>query len=486
MVDKKTFNKYQIVVGLEVHAQLSTHSKVFARDANQYGAPSNTNTSPITLGHPGTLPKLNKQAIAYAIKMGLACQCTLARHTSFDRKNYFYPDLPKGYQIMQDKSPICQGGTVPIRVSTGARAIQLHHIHVEEDAGKSMHPEDMPETLVDLNRAGTPLIEIVTEPDIHSAEEAAAVLTEIRKLVRYLAICDGNMEEGSMRCDANVSVRLREENTLGSKVEIKNMNSIRNVQRAINHEAERQIVALEAGETIISETRTFDAVTGVTAGMRLKEELNDYRYFPEPDLSPLVITETWIEQLRASMPSLPHELHRKFTQVYQLPEYDADVLTDTQEIALYFEALCQHTSHYKAASNWVMGPIKSLLNDTNTTVDALPVRPETLATLIALVAEEQLSFAVASQQVLPRMIEQPQHPVKALVESMNLVQDSNVDRLQPLVDEVVSTFPDKVAAYRKGKKGLLGMFMGEVMKRSQGKANPKLANELLKTALNSK
>ena len=483
MLDKKVRGNYKVVVGLEVHIQLSTQSKIFSADATTYGSPPNTNISAITLGHPGTLPKLNKQVIEYAIKMGLACRCAIVRRTIFDRKNYFYPDLPKGYQIMQDKTPICQGGEIPIKTLEGERKIKLHHIHMEEDAGKSMHLEHEPETLVDLNRAGVALIELVTEPDIHSSEEAYAMLTEIRKMVRYLDICDGNMEEGSMRCDANVSVMLNEATELGKKVEVKNMNSIRNVQRAIEYEVERQITKLENGEAIVSETRTFDAAQGTTTSMRTKEDLNDYRYFPEPDLSPLEVSDAWLADIRASMPTLPYEYRRKFVKDYQLPDYDAEVLTDTKQSARYFEKLCQHTHHYKAASNWMMGPVRSYLNETSYTIEGFLIPPKSMAALIDLVAQGTISFAVASQHLFPALLAEPQRPVKQMAEALNLLQDSNVSNLQPLIEDILHTFPDKVIAYQGGKKGLLGMFMGELMKRSHGKANPKLANELLRKAL---
>ena len=482
-LDKKIRGKYQVVVGLEVHVQLSTQSKIFSADATAYGSPPNTHISAIALGHPGTMPKLNKQVIEYAIKMGLACRCDITRYNIFDRKNYFYPDLPKGYQIMQDKTPICRGGEIPVRTTRGERSIKLHHIHMEEDAGKSMHLADASETRVDLNRAGVALVEIVTEPDIHTSEEAHVLLTEIRKMVRYLDICDGNLEEGSMRCDANVSVMPRGAAELGKKVEVKNMNSIRNVQRAIEHEATRQITELERGNVIVSETRTFDAARGTTVGMRTKEDLNDYRYFPEPDLSPLEVSDAWLADIRASMPTLPYEYRQKFVEAYGLPNYDAEVLTDTKESAEYFENLCQHTSHYKAASNWMMGPIRSYLNETSGGVKDFPASPQQIAALIDLVAQDTVSFAVASQRLFPALLKDPQRPVAQIAEALNVLQDSNVDSLRPLIKDVLRTFPDKVAAYQQGKKGLLGMFMGELMKRSRGKANPKLANELLRKAL---
>lgn len=484
MLDKEIRDKYTLVVGLEVHAQLQTNSKIFAADSTQFGDAPNSNISVITLGHPGTLPKLNKKAVEYAIRMGLACHCEISRYNIFDRKNYFYPDLPKGYQITQDKTPICRGGGIPIRLNSGEqRTIQLNRIHLEEDAGKSMHLEGEPETLVDFNRAGVPLAEIVTEPDIRSSEEAYVLLTEIRKLVRYLGICDGNMEEGSLRCDANISVMLCGAKEYGRKAEVKNLNSIRNVQRAIEYEAERQILELEKGHAILSETRTFNADTGTTAAIRTKEELNDYRYFPEPDLSPFIVSDEWLEEIRSAMPSLPQELHHKFLQEYQLPEYDADVLTDSREIAHYFDSLCQKTGHYKAASNWMMGPVKSYLNDSGNTMDQFPLQPARLAELIELVAADRISFAVASQKVFPYLLKHPQKEAAQVMQELNLSQDSSTNNIKPLIEEVLAEFPQKVQEYKSGKKGLLGMFMGEVMKRSKGKVNPKVANELLRKEL---
>ncbi|MEM8967490.1 MAG: Asp-tRNA(Asn)/Glu-tRNA(Gln) amidotransferase subunit GatB [Bacteroidota bacterium] len=490
-LDKNTRSKYQLVIGLEVHVQLQSQSKIFASDLNQYGGEPNTHISPITLAHPGTLPLLNKRVVEYAIKMGLACNCEITQQMYFDRKNYFYPDLPKGYQITQDKTPICQSGRVPIRPNQPAlrpedrsTEVLIHHIHLEEDAGKLMHLDGEPESQVDYNRAGTPLIEIVTEPCMHYPEEAYAVLTEIRKLVRYLDICDGNMEEGSMRCDANVSVKLNEATELGRKVEVKNMNSIRNVQRAIEHEWERQILLIEQGETVVSETRTFDATTGTTAAMRYKEELNDYRYFPEPDLSPMYVSDEWLAQIQANMPQLPYELERKFAEQYGLPEHDLDVLTDTKEVAVFYDTFCQYTAYHKAAANWVMGPIKSFLNDRGTSITEFPLSFEQLSELTELVASDRVSFAAASQKIFPALLNTPQASPTQVAEQLNLFQESNTDSLQTLVNEVIADFPDKVVAYQKGKKGLLGMFMGEVMKRSQGKANPKIANELLRKALN--
>jgi aspartyl-tRNA(Asn)/glutamyl-tRNA(Gln) amidotransferase subunit B len=472
--------EYNVVIGLEVHVQLLTKSKIFAGDSTQYGAAPNTQVSVITLAHPGTLPRLNKKALEYAIKMGLACNADISRFNIFDRKNYFYPDLPKGYQITQDRTPICKGGFVSITLKDGQKKnIILNRIHLEEDAGKSIHLEGEADTLVDFNRAGVALIEIVTEPVIRSSEEAYAFLTEIRKLVRYLDICDGNMEEGSLRCDANVSIRKEGATELGKKVEIKNMNSIRNVQRAIESELARQLEQVSQGKEILSETRTFDASSGKTYSMRTKEELNDYRYFPDPDLSPVEVTDQWLKEIEASMPALPNELIRKFVTVYNLPEYDARVITDSKEVALYFEEVCRHTAQYKAAANWIMGPVKSYLNELTVTAGEFPITPVILAELIELVEGGNVSFFVASQKIFPVLVEHSGKTAWAVAQQLNVLQDSNPDSIEPVVREVLAAFPDKVAAYKKGKKGIIAMFMGEVMKRTQGKADPKVANEVI-------
>lgn len=473
-------DKYQPVIGLEVHCQLLTKSKAFVGDSAEFGDLPNTNVSVITLAHPGALPKANKTAVEFSIKIGVACNSEISRYNEYARKNYFYPDLPKGYQITQDKHPLCVGGGVKIKLSDGSyRTVQLNRIHMEEDAGKSIHMEEEVDTLVDYNRAGVPLIEIVSEPDLFNSDEAYQYLTEVRKLVRYLEICDGNMEEGSLRCDANISVMLKGSKTLGKKVEVKNMNSIRNVQRAIEHEIDRQIELIEKGETIVSETRTFDAGTGKTASMRTKEEMNDYRYFPEPDLQPIVVSEEWLARVKAEMPPLPNYLLDKFQSQYGLPEYDAYVLTDSKEIALFFESICHKTKNFKAASNWVMGPVKSFLNELSLHINDYPIAPEKLAELIALVDDKKISHTVAQQNIYPEMLMHPSKNPLQLAKELNLLQDSNADSLLPIVKEVLAEMPGKVAEYKGGKKGILGLFMGEVMKRSKGKADPKLANELV-------
>lgn len=472
--------KYTAVIGLEVHAQLSLQRKMFAPEAAVYGALPNTQVSTVTLAHPGTLPRINKQAVACAIKMGLACHATITRENIFARKNYFYPDLPKGYQITQDKTPICREGYLTINTQEGGeKRIALARIHLEEDAGKSVHGLAKGETLLDFNRAGVALIEVVTQPVLKTSAEAYSLLGEIRKLVRYLDICDGNMEEGSLRCDANISVMLQDASVFGQRVEVKNMNSIRHVQLAIEHEIDRQITVLEGGGIVAAETRSYDAATNTTQPMRTKEVLKDYRYFPEPDLPPLVVSEAWIEALQQAMPLLPRECYKKFIDTYQLPAYDTAVLTEDKDIALYFEELCQLTTYYKAASNWVMGPVKSYLNELTLSIKEFPLQPLVLAELIALVEQGQLSFSIASQKLYPALLMQPNQSPLALAQALNLLQESDTDKIQALVDEVIADYPDKVAAYRNGKKGILGMLMGALMKKSQGKVSPKVANMLL-------
>ena len=485
-MDKAIRDKYQAIIGLEVHAQLLTESKAYSSDSTEYGMMPNTNLSAITLGHPGTLPRVNKKVVEMAVKMGIATKSDITRYNIYARKNYFYPDLPKGYQITQDKTPICTNGHIEIKDAEGNdKRIGITRIHMEEDAGKSMHLPGEIETLVDFNRAGVPLIEIVSEPDIRDSVEAYNYLTEIKRLVKYLDICDGNMEEGSLRCDANISVMLKDSPLWGTKVEVKNMNSFRNVQRAIEHEIERQIMVLENGGKVEGETRNFDANTGTTTAMRSKETMNDYRYFPEPDLQPLVIEHEWLESVRAAMPSLPQELYNRFVNELGLPEYDAAVLTDAKEIALYFEELCKETTNYKAASNWMMGPVKSYLNELQLHINDFPLAPEQIAQLIALVDENKVSHSIASKQIFPYMLEHPETTALQVAEEQNLLQESNTDELTQIVNEVLAANPAKVEEYKAGKKSLVGMFMGEIMKKTKGKADPKVANQLLQAGLNA-
>lgn len=474
-------DKYEVVIGLEVHAQLLTKTKAYSSDINEYGAHPNTNVSVVTLGHPGTLPVMNKKTIEFAVKLGLACGCTIAEHQHFARKNYFYPDLPKGYQITQDTTPICTGGSIIIKKEDGTeKPVGLTRIHMEEDAGKSIHDVDLYDTLVDLNRAGTPLLEIVSEPEIRSSQEAYNYLTEVRRLVRYLDICDGNMEEGSLRCDANISVMLKGASEFGTKVEVKNMNSIRNVQRAIEFEIERQIIAVENGEHISQETRSFDALKGITISMRSKEAANDYRYFPEPDLQPIVVDATYVNQVKAKMPALPRELYAKYTQDLKLSDYDAGILTDSKSIALFFEEVIANTKNYKAAANWTMGEVKSYLNQNGLEIEQLPISAPQVASIINLIESGSVSNSAAAQKLFPALIETPASDVKELAVSLNIIQESNADSLKEVILNVFEQHPGEVSRFKAGENQLTGFFMGQIMKASGGKADPKTTSALLR------
>lgn len=476
--------KYEAVIGLEVHTQLLTRSKLFCGDSTTFGRAPNTNISAISLAHPGTLPVMNKKAIDYAIKLGLVFNCDIVHNNYFARKNYFYPDLPKGYQVSQHTTPICKNGTVTITIDGEKRNVLLNRIHLEEDAGKSIHDADENYTCIDLNRAGVPLLEIVSEPDMHTSDEAFAYVTEIRKIVRYLQICDGNMEEGSMRCDANVSLRLRGEKKLGTKVEVKNLNSIRNVKRAIDFEIGRIAAILENGEEVIQQTRSFDASTGTTFSLRDKEEANDYRYFPEPDLTPFFITEEKIETIKSSLPELPASLEKRFTEQYQLSLTDAKVLSDDRETANFFANIIKHTSNYKAAANWVLGPVKSYLNDSNSSVEDIKISGETFAKLIEIVEKGTVSFGAAATRIFPSLLQFPNKEPLKIAEELNLLLEKNDDSLHSWVDEVLLKMPDKVLEYKRGKKNLIGLFSGEIKKISKGKADMKAVNEILNQKLN--
>ncbi len=476
--------KYEAVIGLEVHTQLLTKSKLFCGDSTTFGNAPNTNISPVSLAHPGTLPVMNKKAIDYAIMLGLAFSCDIVRNNYFARKNYFYPDLPKGYQVSQHTTPICKNGYITINVDDKPRNIILNRIHLEEDAGKSIHDADENYTCIDLNRAGVPLLEIVSEPDMHTSEEAFAYVTEIRKIVRYLQICDGNMEEGSLRCDANISIRLKGEKKLGIKVEVKNLNSIRNVKRAIDFEIKRLVDVAEDGKQIIQQTRSFDASTGATFSLRDKEEANDYRYFPEPDLSPFFISEEKIASIKKSLPDLPAVLEKKFISEYALPLADVKILCDDRETAAFFQNIISYTTNYKAAANWVLGPIKSFLNENNMLIEDLPVSPEKIALLIDIVDKGMVSFGIASSKIFPVLIKFPEKEPIKIIEELNLLQEKDNNSLNNWVDEVLSKMPDKVSEYKRGKKNLVGLFAGEVKKISKGKADMHAVNKILNQKLN--
>lgn len=478
------YDKYEAVIGLECHVQLLTKTKMYSNDIAEYGALPNTNISVVTLGHPGTLPVVNKRAIEFAVKLGIAVNANIREENQFARKNYFYADLPKGYQITQDKTPICTGGYITAKLKDGVeKKVNLTRIHMEEDAGKSLHDIDPFETLVDLNRAGTPLLEIVTEPDLRTGEEAYAYLTEVRKLVRYLDICDGNMEEGSLRCDANISVMLKGSKVFGKKVEVKNMNSFRNVQRAIDFEIKRQIDLVEAGETVAVETRSFNAEEGYTFSLRSKESANDYRYFPEPDLQPVFVTQEYINSVKANLPVLPDQLFQRYTNEFKLSEYDSLQLLELKEIAAYYNELVKHTSNYKSAANWVMGAIRSYLNERAITISEFGLSPAKIADIISLIDKGLISNSAASQKLFPEMANQPEKSAEQLAKELDLLQNSNSDDLQKIVEEVLAKNPQKVSEYKGGKVGLLGMFVGEAMKASKGKADPKILNQLVKETL---
>jgi aspartyl-tRNA(Asn)/glutamyl-tRNA(Gln) amidotransferase subunit B len=476
--------EFELVVGLEIHAQLSTKSKAYASDSAGFGDDPNTNISVITLGHPGTLPKANAQVIDFAIKMGLATNCTIRLENQYARKNYFYADLPKGYQITQDTTPICTNGFVDVKLKDGSVSrIGITRIHMEEDAGKSIHDQDYKDTLIDLNRAGVPLIEIVSEPDIRSSEQAGAYLTELRKVLRYLEICDGNMEEGSMRCDANISVRKKGASEFGNRCEVKNLNSIRNVQRAIEYEFQRQVELVKAGEHIDQNTLNFDAATGKTSVLRSKEMANDYRYFPEPDLPPVVLTNEYIQAIERDMPALPEQLFKRFTSEYQLTAYDANVLLDQKELAQYFMELGTHCANYKLAANWIMGAVKSYLNEQATSITEFPIPPIQIAAIIQLIESNKINNTSATQILFPALINNPSANVAELAQSLNIIINTSDEDMMAFVNEVLAKYPDKVAEYKSGKKGLLGLFMGEVMKLAKGKLDPKEANKLVIAAL---
>ncbi|MCC6722322.1 MAG: Asp-tRNA(Asn)/Glu-tRNA(Gln) amidotransferase subunit GatB [Bacteroidia bacterium] len=477
------YSDFEVVIGLEIHAQLLTVSKAFSADKAEYGNYPNTNVSVISLGHPGTLPRHNKKAVEKAIRIGLAFGSEIEKYNKYSRKNYFYADLPKGYQITQFDTPICKGGKVKIKLKDGTvKEIRLIRAHMEEDTGKSMHDLDPQSSLIDYNRAGTPLIEIVTEPDIRTGEEAYQFLSEVRKTLRYLDVCDGNMEEGSLRCDCNISVKLVNSSKLGTKVEVKNMNSMSNVKRAIEYETERQINAIIKGEKIVAETRSFDALRNLTFSMRSKEMVNDYRYFPEPDLPPLIISDEMIEKVAATMPELPEQLYQKFISLYGLSSYDAGVLTETKEIAAFFEKICTECNNYKAAANWTMVHIKGYLNENALEFGDIKLEPEKIAKLIHLIDSGKISNS-AAQKIFIELTKDNSNNPEQIAEKLNLLQTSETSELDKWVDSVLEKYPDKIIEYKNGKIGLLGLFMGEVMKLSGGKADPKITSSLIKRKL---
>lgn len=477
---------YEAVIGLEVHAQLSTESKLFCSDPNQFGAEPNQHTSVISLGHPGSLPRLNGKVVEYAIRLGLATRSKIAPSLAFARKNYFYTDLPKGYQISQHEAPICEGGYIHIRVPSGNKKIRLIRIHIEEDAGKSLHDQQPDASLIDLNRAGVPLLEIVSEPDLRSGEEAQSYLGEIRRMVRFLDICDGNMEEGSLRCDANVSIRKKSETKLGTRTEIKNLNSMSNVRKAIEYEIKRQTAILDEGGKVVQQTVSYDDQKNLTFPLRSKEEAEDYRYFPEPDLNPIVIDQKLVSEILSGLPALPQELFLRYTTEYHLSEQDAGVLVESPVQARYFEALAVQTGEPKTAANWVLGPVKSWLNENHIRMDDFPLSPEKLASLLTLATEGKVSYTAARQKIFPELIRQPDANPRALAKQLDLIQESGTEAIMKHVHAALDKYPEKIREYHNGKKGLVGLFMGEVMKSTGGKADPSLSNRMIMQELDKR
>jgi aspartyl-tRNA(Asn)/glutamyl-tRNA(Gln) amidotransferase subunit B len=473
--------EFEPVIGLEVHAQLKTKTKIFCACSTSFGAPPNTHTCPVCLGMPGVLPVLNKKVVDYTLRMALATNCTITRESRFARKNYFYPDLPKGYQISQYELPIAEHGFIDIEINGGLQRIGITRIHMEEDAGKLGHDPDRPVSMVDFNRTGVPLMEIVSEPDMRSADQAGAYLRQLRSIVRYLAICDGNLEEGSFRCDANVSIRPRGQEKLGTRTELKNLNSFKHVEKALLYEISRQKEALLDGGQIVQETRLWDPAKNKTTSMRGKEEAHDYRYFPDPDLLPLVIDSDWIQSVEKSLPELPDQRKQRFMKEFDLPSYDAGLLTSDRELADYFEACVRRFPHPKPVSNWVMGSLLGLLNAQDKTIAESPVSPEDLAQLLALIEKGVISGKIA-KTVFDDMAQTGQ-PAKQIVEKKGLVQITDTDAIDHVVADIISNNPKEVEAYKKGRTKLLGFFVGQVMKKTRGKANPKLVNELLKKKL---
>ena len=476
-------DKYEVVIGLEVHAQLLTKSKLFCGDSISFGAEPNTHVSPVALAHPGTLPVMNKEVIKLATKLGIALNCEIVQQNYFARKNYFYPDLPKGYQVSQHTAPICKGGYLTIQTTSGKKNVQLNRIHMEEDAGKSIHDLFKNHTAIDLNRAGTPLLEIVTEPDLSSAEEAFAYITELRKLVRWLDVCDGNMEEGSLRCDANISVRLKGETKLGTRVEVKNLNSIRNVKKAIEIEVDRLITIVESGEKVTQETRSFNADNNTTFSLRSKEEADDYRYFPEPDLPPFNITHEYINDIKKNLPELPGVLQEKYINNRGLSAYDAALICTDKEDAIFFEAVADKTNNYKATANWVTGPIRNYCNEKQISIKEFPLSADKITELIQFTETGKIHFNVASSKLIEAIISESNTSVEKLAEELNLLQENDTEALEKWVDETIASMPDKVKEYKAGKKGLIGLFAGQVKKLSKGKADMEAVTRLLEEQL---
>ncbi len=473
--------QYEAVIGLEVHAQLSTDTKIFCSCSTQFGAEPNTHTCPVCTGMPGSLPVLNAKALQYAIKTGLAVNASIAPYSRFARKNYFYPDLPKNYQISQYELPICEGGFIEIKTDDSVKRINLTRIHLEEDAGKNIHEGSSPYSLVDFNRTGVPLMEIVSEPDIRTPREASAYMRKLRDILRYLEVCDGNMEQGSLRCDANVSVRPSGQKEFGVKVELKNMNSFRFVEKALEYEIGRQIKLLEEGGTIRQETRLFDASTGTTHSMRSKEQAHDYRYFPDPDLTPIITNQEMISEIQRQMPELPDAKYKRFIDLYGLPALDAEMLVEDKRLAEWYEEAVRAGGNPKAISNWIMGDLMRLLKEDNKTIDDCPIKPLHLVKMLSLIERGTISGKIA-KTVFQEMFKTAKD-AEVIVREKGLVQISDSSEIEKTVDEIVAANPKEVERYIKGEDKLFGFFAGQVMKATKGKANPQMVNELLKKKL---
>ena len=473
--------EFESVIGLEVHAQLKTKTKIFCNCSSEFGAAPNTHVCPVCLGMPGVLPVLNKKVVEYTVRMALATHCSLARESRFARKNYFYPDLPKGYQISQYELPIAQFGHIDIEAGDNKKRIGITRIHIEEDAGKLVHDPDRPKSMVDFNRTGVPLMEIVSEPDMRSPEEAGAYLRKLHSVVRYIGVCDGNMEEGSFRCDANISIMPKGQTTFGTRTELKNLNSFRHVEKALQFEIERQKEIIADGGQVIQETRLWDAAKNMTTSMRGKEDAHDYRYFPDPDLLPLVVDEAWIQSVKADLPELPDAKKERFVREYGLPSYNAEVLTSARELADYFEDCLKTFPQPKPASNWIMGSLLGLLNAEGKSIEESPVSAENLGNLLKLIADGVISGKIA-KTVFEEMAKTGKSP-RSIVEEKGLVQVSGKPAIEEIVAKVLSRYPKEVEDYKGGKTKVLGFFVGQIMKESKGKANPAMVNEILKEKL---
>ncbi len=472
---------FETVIGLEVHAQLKTRTKIFCSCSTEFGKSPNANTCPVCTGMPGVLPVLNRQAVTFAIKAALATNCKIARESRFDRKNYFYPDLPKGYQISQYAAPIAEHGHLDIETSAGQKTIGITRIHMEEDAGKLIHDPHRAKSMVDLNRTGVPLIEIVSEPDLRSAEEAGAYLRKLHAILKYIDVCDGNMEQGSFRCDANISLRPVGQEEFGTRTELKNLNSFKNVEKAIRFEVERQTYVLEAGDKVIQETRLWDPDRNKTASMRGKEEAHDYRYFPDPDLVPLIVEDDWIQSVAKEMPELPDEKKARFVKAYKLSEYDAEVLTANIDMANFFEETVRPLTNIKQAANWTMTTLMGMLNAKGLDISNSPVSATAFSELLALIEKGSIN-ANAAKTVFEEMTETGK-AAAAIVKEKGLEQVSDQSELEGLVEEVIRENPEEAEAYRNGKTKLFSFFMGQIMKKTRGKADPKVVGPLIKSKL---